>query len=563
MWVIIRAMPRLLVFLLAAAALPFPLVGQAAPNAVNQTAWTWKDSKKIVHSRAELDAILRLNKVWVDTHGSKGTRADLKDADLTLADLANADLEDIDADGADFTAANLAGANLRGASLKNTYFGGASDASAGAALRGADLSGAELAGTDLTSADLTGAILIDADLNSADFSNAVLNGADLASASRARGSAPGATPTTTQLNLRCLHQGGMSQAISDNDALLSGTLVNAGKGKTDATGAVFNSAQLSSACLDGAILAGANFSGASLTEADLNGADLSGTASAEGDPGGADFTAANMNGAIYQPHQTTDLLLMSKAVYLSGLEYQDDSQPIISLRNAFRDGGFLQQERDVTQAYQNHRPDFAANLPPAGKRSGYQELIVWTRFSEYWVSEAMFDRTCGWGADPGRPLWIIAFIALLCAPIYWIGMHFNLGRGGIYLVATGTPVAVDGASQRAVRVEVHPKRDDGAKREPHLKPWTRGWLAAKRTAIWNLFGQEAGALKTALLFSLMSVFSIGYGSFDAGQWIRLLMGREFDLKARGWMRTLSGVQSLLGAGLLALSILSYFGHPFE
>ena len=188
---------------------------------------------------------------------------------------------------------------------------------------------------------------------------------------------------------------------------------------------------------------------------------------------------------------------------------------------------------------------------------------MWGRFAKYWMSEAMFDRTCGWGADPGRPLWIIAVIALLCAPVYWIGMHFKRGRGGIYLVATSTPVAVDGATQRAVRVEVHPDWDAGAKSQPHPKQWSRAWWAAKGRTIWNVSGQEAGALKTAMLFSLMSVFSIGYGSFDAGQWIRLLMGREFDLKARGWMRTLSGLQSLLGAGLLALSILSYFGHPFE
>src|ERR1700733_8135514 len=128
MWGIIRAMPRLLVFLLAAAALPIPLAGQAAPNAGNQTAWTWKDSRKVVHTRAELDAILRDHKLWVDSHGGKGRRADLKAADLTQADLANADLEEIEADGTDFTSANLTGANLRGADLKNTYFGGGTDA---------------------------------------------------------------------------------------------------------------------------------------------------------------------------------------------------------------------------------------------------------------------------------------------------------------------------------------------------------------------------------------------------------------------------------------------------
>jgi hypothetical protein len=45
--------------------------------------------------------------------------------------------------------------------------------------------------------------------------------------------------------------------------------------------------------------------------------------------------------------------------------------------------------------------------------------------------------------------------------------------------------------------------------------------------------------------------------------MRMLQGREFDIRARGWMRTLSGIQALLGVGLLALAVLSYFGHPFE
>jgi uncharacterized protein YjbI with pentapeptide repeats len=556
-------MPRLLSFLLVVTVLPFSLSGQAKGPA----AWSWKDSNGVVRTRADLDAILREHKLWAESNFRLGKRAELSGAslrgaalkglDLTKADLAGADMEGADADNTDFTAANLTGSNLRGANLENTYLGGGTDTAAGAVLRGADLSGANLEGATLNRADLTAAILIGADLNGVDFSNAILNDADLASAVKARGAAvTGAA--SGQMSLRCLHRGGMSLAIIDND-----TLLGEGKGQTQATGAVFNNTQLADACLDGVSLSGSNFTGASLTGADLSNADLSGVASAAGDPGGADFSFADLNGAIYQPHEPSDLLLMSKAVNLAGLEYKDDSQPIISLRNGFRDGGFLQQERDVTEAYCNHVPDFAANLPAAGHRSLVQELKYWAGIAQYWTSEAMFDWTCGWGAKPGKPLWIIAVIALLCVPAYWIGMHFKLGRGGIYLVATSTPVAVDGASQRAVRIEVHPDRDAQAEGESRPKRWTRGWWAAMGRAIWNQSGQETGALKTALLFSMMSVFSIGFDGFDAGEWIRALMGREFDLKARGWMRTLSGLQSLLGVGLLALSILSYFGHPFE
>lgn len=552
-----RAMSRVLAILLLVTVLPIPLAGQANGQAV----WTWKDGAGARRSRADLDAVLRNHKLWLDTHGAQGRRADLKASDLTQANLAGADLADIDAEGTDFTAANLKGANLMGANLKNTYLGGGTDATPGAVLRGADLSGADLEGATLTRADLSGVILIGADLNSADFSNAVLANADLASAVKARGAAgPGVFSTvgSGQTGLHCLQGGETNQAISDNNNLL-----NSSKGMTDGTGAVFLGAQLANACLNGVALAGANFTNATMTGADLSDADLSGAASATGDPGGADLSAANLNGAIYQPHEPTDLLLISKALNLNALEYQDDSQPIISLRNGFRDGGFVQQERDVNEAYLNHRPDFAANLNPPGQRSLGQELVFCSRVAQYWISKVVFDWTCGWGADPGRPLWIIAVVALLCVPAYWIGMHFRHGRSGIYLVATSTPVAIDGAAQRAVRVEVHPENDSRPKPEAHPKRWTRGWWAEKGSWIWNVSGQEFGALKTAALFSLMSVFSIGFEDFDAGQWIRALMSREFDLKARGWMRTLSGLQSLLGLGLLALAILSYFGHPFE
>lgn len=38
--------------------------------------------------------------------------------------------------------------------------------------------------------------------------------------------------------------------------------------------------------------------------------------------------------------------------------------------------------------------------------------------------------------------------------------------------------------------------------------------------------------------------------------------REYDLKAVGWARTVSGFQSLLSVYMLALWVLTYFGRPF-
>ncbi len=71
------------------------------------------------------------------------------------------------------------------------------------------------------------------------------------------------------------------------------------------------------------------------------------------------------------------------------------------------------------------------------------------------------------------------------------------------------------------------------------------------------------ALGTAALFSMISAFNIGFREVNLGRWIRLMQPREFDIKARGWLRVVSGLQSLASVYLLALAILSHFGTPFD
>jgi len=70
-------------------------------------------------------------------------------------------------------------------------------------------------------------------------------------------------------------------------------------------------------------------------------------------------------------------------------------------------------------------------------------------------------------------------------------------------------------------------------------------------------------VKSVFFFSLISMVNLGFEGLDFGRWVRNLFFREYDLMARGWLRTVSGVQSLIGLGLLALSLLSFFGHRFE
>ncbi len=61
----------------------------------------------------------------------------------------------------------------------------------------------------------------------------------------------------------------------------------------------------------------------------------------------------------------------------------------------------------------------------------------------------------------------------------------------------------------------------------------------------------------------MSAFHIGFRELNVGNWLARLQPREYILKATGWVRFVSGLQSLLSVYLLALWALTYFGRPFQ
>jgi len=93
----------------------------------------------------ELKTILAAHKLWRDSDGMTGKRANLTGAILTDANLAYADLTRADLTRADLTGANLTSANLTSANLT------------GAILTDANLAYADLTGANLTGANLTGA----------------------------------------------------------------------------------------------------------------------------------------------------------------------------------------------------------------------------------------------------------------------------------------------------------------------------------------------------------------------------------------------------------------------
>ena len=100
----------------------------------------------------ELATILASHKLWSESLGEEGIRADLEGVNLESSNLEGVNLEDAWLKGANLKCANLEGANLENADLTdaNLYY---------AELTDANLTGADLTGANLKCANLAGTIL--------------------------------------------------------------------------------------------------------------------------------------------------------------------------------------------------------------------------------------------------------------------------------------------------------------------------------------------------------------------------------------------------------------------
>src|SRR5262245_12278124 len=78
-----------------------------------------------------------------------------------------------------------------------------------------------------------------------------------------------------------------------------------------------------------------------------------------------------------------------------------------------------------------------------------------------------------------------------------------------------------------------------------------------------LHWRDISTLSWAAYFSLLSTFQIGFREFSVGTWLSRAQPRNFVLESVGWVRTVSGLQSLLSVYLLAMWLLTYFGRPFQ
>jgi len=278
--------------------------------------------------------------------------------------------------------------------------------------------------------------------------------------------------------------------------------------KANLSGADLSGARLAQADLSGAVLNGARLDGANLSSADLHEANLS---------------DANLSGALFEPAILPASEWIAEANGLELITYKTNPGPLTQLRKQFQDAGYREQERTITCALNRREAELDS-------------------LTERWFKRIAFDFTCRYGLTPGRPLRMVSWLWLFFSGVYALFMHWP-GPSGIYFI---------GARSWRGR-----SKTQGIQVRPRVIRAAKSW---KRPFLW--LRREWRVLRAAMFFSLMSAFNIGFRDINFGRWLRLLTRREYDLKAVGWARTVSGFQSLLSVYLIALWVLTYFGRPF-
>jgi uncharacterized protein YjbI with pentapeptide repeats len=371
-------------------------------------------------------------------------------------------------------------------------------------------------GRNLCGAVLVAARLSKANLSGVNLSEAILRGADLSGANLAE-----ANLSLASLDAANLQGADLTGADLGQANLSLATLTGANLSRTNLRGA-----QLSAANLSGVDLSWAHLNGARLTKADLQGANLFYTdmtktrliganltkARFESTTlSGAELVGAKMMSATFEPLFPPNVVesAMHTAKDLSTLTFGGSPSGLVSIREGFKKSGLREQERQITYAIR-HRE---------ASRSSW---------IEHGFNFVLFDLTCQYGMSPGRPLRILALLIFVFLVPYGIALQRHSGAG-IWMIWSKERVLTSEGTDAPVRLE------------------SKGFRL-----LW-----------TAFYFSLLSAFNIGWREINVGNWLSRLQSHEYTLRATGWVRSLSGIQSLLSVYLVALWVLTYFGRPFE
>jgi len=384
-------------------------------------------------------------------------------------------------------------------------------------------------------AELSDAYLVDVELDSAFLLGARLNRANLSAANLNLANLRDAEMNNAILRMAKLNRANLQIAKLNGADLFGAKLKGAEMWKCELDSAHPTYAELDSAILFGAKLKGAyliqtKLNSADLAEAELNGAilqgaDLDNAILKSTKLNGADLQGVDFSFAVFEPDPQSIVSgrAFAGARNLSKMTFQVTPDAMGALREAFRKAGMRQQEREVTYAIKHT-----------------ERLRAWHEGLDDKVESIFnfifFETTCGYGMYPLRPLRLLASLILFFTIPYIIALKTH-GPAGIRVTWR----------KREFLVQSRP---------------SRVWLRLHRKWRW-LPIKWLRDLRVAFYFSLLSAFHIGWRELNVGNWITRMQFRNYTLHATGWVRFVSGLQSLISVYLLALWVLTYFGRPFE
>jgi uncharacterized protein YjbI with pentapeptide repeats len=362
----------------------------------------------------------------------------------------------------------------------------------------------------------------------ADSSRAILSGMNLTGALLYFQNLTGAILDNTNLTCASFYDADLTRAVLVNanlnesvmtKAKLNGAiLTNANLSGTLSIEADFSWADLSDANLSEANLQNANFHGtrlnkadlyysylwgANLTEAILDSANLTEAFLYKTNLTGASFVRSNLMHVWFEPDPLPHPQDIAYSHNLDRLIYSGNPAPLVQIKRSLFNAGFKQQSKEVNAAL---------------NRAGASP-------SEY----IFFDLTCEWGSNFLRPLVIL----LSSWGLFWLIYCFTPMRynnAGKYIFAT---------------------------KKGSLKELKTGFFG------WRKLRNIPKKFWIAFLFSTQRTLRIGFREVSPSHWLMMLLPPDFEMKSRGWPRFVSGIQSLLSVALIVLSLLSYFGRPFE
>lgn len=317
----------------------------------------------------------------------------------------------------------------------------------------------------------------------------------------------------------------------------------------DLSGANLSKADFFNAKLAGAIMFWTNLAGSNMNLADLEESGLIWANLSRANLNGAKlkdaiFYNADVTGTLFafedkSPPDTNTLAFARNLEQLNFIPQNTYGFPdMMILRESFKKGGFRYQERVMTFLIKQA-----------------QEKIN-TSCVETIFHHIAFNLTSEYGKSPSRCLWIMFYLTISMSLLYFIALYRNNG-GGLWAVWSNDRTIKQEGTDQPIRLSFAMPFPPSS-HIPSENAFELGAVSIKR---WLFLCFVSYC--SAFYFSLLSAFHFGWRDLNVSNWIARIQPREYAIRPTGWVRVVSGIQSLISLYLVALWVLTYFGRPFD